>query len=211
MSPLLQGILVGMLVAIPTGPVGFLCVKRAMAFGKWSGIFSGIGSLLADIFFAGLIVFKFGKISNFISSTGVWIHVVGGVVLLYIGWRVYNSHERMQKIVIDVKTLFGHMVSACVITLTNPVQILTFSFIFSIVGTTAFSTFTGNVWFLVGLGLGSLVWWVALSLIIDHYRSRYTDRIIFMMTRIAGVFVIVAGSLAILSTLWAFVYWRVLV
>ncbi len=211
MSPLVQGILVGMLVAIPTGPVGFLCVKRAMAFGRWSGIFSGLGSLIADMFFAGLIVFKFGKISGFLSGVSAWVHIVGGLVLLYIGWRVYNSHERMQKIVISVKTLLGHMFSACVITLTNPVQILTFSFIFSVVGTTTFPTFAGNVWFLVGLGLGSLVWWVTLSLIIDHYRSRYTDQIIFMMTRIAGGFIIVAGSLAILSTLWAFVYWRVLV
>lgn len=211
MSPLLEGILVGMLVSIPTGPVGFLCVKRAMAFGKWSGIFSGLGSLVADMFFAAVIVFQFGGINDFISGAGAWIHIVGGVILLYIGWRVYNSHERMQKIVVNVKTLLGHALSSFAITLTNPAQIVIFSFIFSIVGTSTFSTFAGNASFIAGLGLGAMAWWITLSLVIDHYRSRYTDRIIFLMTRIAGGFIVVAGSLAILSTLWPYIYWRVLI
>ena len=44
----LQGILMGLVVAVPVGPLGLLCVNRALMLGAVYGLFSGLGVATAD-------------------------------------------------------------------------------------------------------------------------------------------------------------------
>ncbi len=42
------GLIIGVLVAAPVGPVNVLCVQRAIERGFWGGIAAGLGSVLGD-------------------------------------------------------------------------------------------------------------------------------------------------------------------
>jgi len=42
------GLIIGILIAAPVGPVNVLCIQRAIERGFWGGIAAGIGSVMGD-------------------------------------------------------------------------------------------------------------------------------------------------------------------
>lgn len=53
----LKGVLLGFLIAAPVGPIGILCIRRTLQFGRFSGLFSGFGAAVADSIYAGIAAF----------------------------------------------------------------------------------------------------------------------------------------------------------
>src|SRR4026207_2057232 len=60
---LLKGVLVGILIAVPAGPVGVLCIRRTIFHGRLAGFLSGLGAATADA--------VFGVIAG-VGPGGVW-------------------------------------------------------------------------------------------------------------------------------------------
>ena len=52
MGFLLRGMLIGLLFGLPVGAVGALTVQRAWGFGVKAGLLTGLGSSVADCFYA---------------------------------------------------------------------------------------------------------------------------------------------------------------
>jgi threonine/homoserine/homoserine lactone efflux protein len=48
MKLFLEGILFGFLIAVPVGPIGLLCINRALSGGAAYGLVSGLGIATAD-------------------------------------------------------------------------------------------------------------------------------------------------------------------
>ncbi|HXP96053.1 MAG TPA: LysE family translocator, partial [Telmatospirillum sp.] len=46
----LRGLAVGFALAAPVGPVGILCVRRALADGRHAAFVAGLGAAFADTF-----------------------------------------------------------------------------------------------------------------------------------------------------------------
>jgi threonine/homoserine/homoserine lactone efflux protein len=66
---LLQGVLMGLVVAVPVGPLGLLSISRALSMGAWYGLFSGLGIATADAFVAGAAALGISLISDFLPTT----------------------------------------------------------------------------------------------------------------------------------------------
>src|SRR6266851_5438270 len=54
---LLKGMLVGVVIALPAGPVGVLCIRRTIFHGRLAGFISGLGAATADAVFGIIAAF----------------------------------------------------------------------------------------------------------------------------------------------------------
>ena len=45
---LLKGVIIGFSIAAPVGPIGVLCIRRSLAFGRPMGLATGLGAATAD-------------------------------------------------------------------------------------------------------------------------------------------------------------------
>jgi threonine/homoserine/homoserine lactone efflux protein len=52
-----KGVLVGLLIAAPVGPVNVLVIRRTLVHGRLAGLCSGLGSALADTTFGAVAAF----------------------------------------------------------------------------------------------------------------------------------------------------------
>ena len=160
---LIKGVFVGIVIALPVGPVGVLCVRRTIFEGPTFGFVSGMGAAIADTIFgviagAGLTVLR-----DFLLAYQNWFGVVGGVFLLYLGfhalWWPPTDHEtRPLSDERRVRVFF----STFVLAVTNPVTILAFTAIFAQVGMADAGLF-GITALVIGVFVGSLLWWLGLS------------------------------------------------
>src|SRR5512135_4203 len=85
----LKGLLVGIAIAAPVGPIGVLCIRRTLAEGRLIGFVSGLGAATADASFAAIAAFGLTAILEALAAQQTWLHVLGGAFLLYLGTRTF--------------------------------------------------------------------------------------------------------------------------
>src|ERR1035437_174479 len=82
---LIGGIIVGLMIAMPVGPVNVLCIHRTLEAGWKSGVISGLGAAAADMLYGGIAGFSITLVIQFVLREQFWIRFFGGILLVVIG------------------------------------------------------------------------------------------------------------------------------
>ena len=162
---LLKGMLVGIVIALPAGPVGVLCIRRTIFHGRLAGFISGLGAATADAVFGIIAAFGLTFIADLLFEYQDWLRLGGACFLLYIGISAFIADPlkgtRSQR---DPDDLVADYASAFALTITNPITILAFLAIFASIGFSGPEATLGRAVILVfGVWLGSLLWWAGLA------------------------------------------------
>src|SRR5258707_9608974 len=80
-----KGLIAGLAIAVPVGPVNVLCASRTLSKGRTSGLTSGLGAATADALYGGIAGFSITFIIDFLEREEFWIRVIGGILLVGIG------------------------------------------------------------------------------------------------------------------------------
>jgi len=194
---LLKGVMVGIVIAVPVGPVGVLCVRRTIFQGKLAGFVSGLGAATADAIFGFIAAFGLTFVSDWLIGYQQWLRVVGGCYLLYVGGCALLAQPQVTaNLEQDPENLFRHSLSTFALTLTNPITILAFLGIFAALGLTGDKATFGRAAMLVlGVWLGSLLWWLALSFGLGlFFRRSLRPRHLVWINRSSGTILLVSGA-----------------
>jgi len=162
---LLKGMLVGLIIAVPAGPVGVLCIRRTIFNGRLAGFMSGLGAATADAVFGIIAGFGLTVVSDWLLDYENVLRLVGAGFLLFIGLSAFNADPlagtQTQR---DPEGLLADFASTFALTITNPITILAFLAIFAGIGFAGAEATLGRAAILVlGVWLGSLLWWAALA------------------------------------------------
>src|SRR5919197_6032566 len=177
---LIEGIIIGFIVAVPVGPLGLLCINRALSMGPLSGFFSGLGVATADALAAGIAALGISLISTFLLDHQMLLRLIGGVFLCYLGMKIYRTKPSEEPSPPNnVNGLFGAYLTTFLLTFSNPVTILSFMAIYAGWGVESLSGhyFAAAV-LTLGVFIGSTLWWVVMFLNLTAYRDRFTDQIL---------------------------------
>src|SRR5688572_32933320 len=125
---LIKGAMMGLVVAVPVGPLGLLCINRALSLGPWYGLFSGLGIATADALAGAVAALSISLVSQFLVDHQFAFRLVGGLFLCYLGYEIYCTHPGQQSP--QTKTVNGlarTYLATFLLTLSNPVTILSFA------------------------------------------------------------------------------------
>ena len=201
---LVRGLIIGFSIAAPVGPIGVLCIQRTLSKGRIYGLLSGLGAATADGTYGLIAGFGLTFISSFLIGQQLWIRLIGGVFLLYLVLRTILSRpaqrEREQATTIKGENLLAAYVSTLFLTLTNPLTILSFAAIFAGIGAGgANRSYLSAAVLVLGVFLGSALWWVILSSGVSILRTKLNTQALRWVNRISGTIIMVFGLLALLS------------
>lgn len=198
-SFLLRGLLIGFSIAAPVGPIGVLCIRRTLAQGRLVGLVSGLGAATADALYGLVAAFGLTFISSFLLQQETALRVVGGLFLLYLGVRTFLTRPSETEASGGARAgLLGAYSSTLVLTLTNPLTILSFAAIFAGLGVadTAGDYGAASV-VVIGVFVGSALWWLLLSGGADRLRDRFTPTALQWVNRLSGLIITLFGILAL--------------
>jgi threonine/homoserine/homoserine lactone efflux protein len=197
---LLRGVVIGFSIAAPVGPIGVLCIRRTLAEGHASGLISGLGAATADAIYGCIAGFGLTLISSFLISQQVWLRLVGGSFLCFLGFRTFLSKPAEQAASTKGKGLVGSYVSTFFLTITNPVTILSFAAIFAGLGIGGASVSHVSAALLVlGVFIGSALWWFILSGVANVFRAEFSRDKLKWINRVSGIIIATFGVIALLS------------
>lgn len=195
---LLRGILIGFSIAAPVGPIGVLCIRRTLADGRTSGLASGLGAATADAIYGCVAGFGLTFVSSLLVGQQVWLRLVGGAFLCYLGVKTFLARPAEQAASARGNGLMGAYASTFFLTLTNPMTILSFAAIFAGLGAgDAGGSYRLAVLLVLGVFLGSALWWLLLSSVASVLRARLTARALAWVNKLSGVIVAGFGLLAL--------------
>ena len=93
---LFKGMLVGLMVSIPLGPMGVLIIQKTLHKGALSGFIAGMGAASADFFYASVAAFGLGYVINTVQTHELLLQIIGGIFLLCIGLKIYFDNPIRQ-------------------------------------------------------------------------------------------------------------------
>lgn len=197
-----RGVLIGLSIAAPVGPIGVLCIRRTLTDGRLAGLLSGLGAATADAFYGSVAGFGLSFMSRLLLGQQVLIRLVGGLFLLYLGLRTLRAPvAREETGVVASDRLASYYLSTVGLTLTNPMTILAFAAIFAGLGLAASGeSGLGSAALLVsGVFTGSALWWLLLSGSVGLLRGRLSPRVMVWINRLSGTVIGGFGVVALLS------------
>lgn len=199
---LLKGVLVGIIIAVPAGPVGVLCIRRTIFHGRLAGFLSGLGAACADAMFGIIAGFGLTVVSDWLLGYQDWLRVGGAGFLLYIGISAFTADPlagtQSQR---DPEGFLADYASAFALTITNPITILAFVAIFAGIGFTGREATLGRAAILVlGVWLGSLLWWAGLAFGAGLVRLSFRRNHLVWINRGSGGILVFCG-VALLGSL----------
>jgi len=204
MAFFIKGLLIGFSIAAPVGPIGVLCIRRTLADGRSSGLVSGLGAATADAVYGSIAGFGLTIISGFLLDQQIWIRLVGGAFLCYLGIKIFFASPADRATVTQGRGLLSAYISTFFLTLTNPMTILSFAAIFaglglgSAAGDYASAGASAGV-LIMGVFLGSAAWWFLLSGGVSILRRQFGQSTMRWVNRISGLIILSFGLVAFWS------------
>jgi threonine/homoserine/homoserine lactone efflux protein len=201
----LRSILLGFSIAAPVGPIGILCIRRTLAQGRAYGFVSGLGAATADGIYGLIGGLGLGVVATFLVDQSVWLKLIGGVFLCYLGIRAILAKPAQTEATPTLRAsgLIGAYASILLLTLTNPLTIVSFAAMFASMGAAAVRV--GIVPIVIGVFCGSALWWLLLSSVAGALRQRLTPALMMWVNRISGSVVFLLGATALASVVLGFI------
>jgi threonine/homoserine/homoserine lactone efflux protein len=189
----LKGIAVGIVIALPVGPVGVLCVRRTLFEGAWFGLASGLGAALADTTFGIVAGFGLTAVRDVVLGYQDYLGAAGGLFLVVAGARALAKRDVPEPEPLAGERVLGAFASAFALVITNPIAIFGFTAIIAKVGLNPDATFGTIAVLIAGVFAGSSAWWLGLTGGIVAMRRRARPFRLAAMNLISGAVLIISG------------------
>ncbi len=195
----LTGCIIGLAVAAPIGPVGLLCVRKTLEHGLMGTLAVGLGTAVADALYAGIAAFGLAAVSEFLLKQVVYFKVVGGLLLFGLAIKEYRSKRIVvESIKVTKKSFLSLIVMTFLLTLCNPIGIVSFIGIFAMLGERLLSMDNATL-MIIGVFVGSVSWSLILGKIVEHTKHLLPERFILSIRKISAVILGAFGAWAFLS------------
>ncbi|HLP25560.1 MAG TPA: LysE family transporter [Acidobacteriota bacterium] len=194
-----KGLLIGFAIAVPVGPIGFLCLRRTLIYGRITGLVSGLGAATADALYGLVAALGLTAISSFLIRMESWLQFFGGIFLVILGLKTALTKPPAKDAAEPAappptRSWQAAYVSTLALTLTSPATIIAFVAIFAGVGLGASNTSPLHALEIVsGVFLGSATWWLLLSFGAGALRDRLHARTLHVMHVVSGLGIMALG------------------
>jgi threonine/homoserine/homoserine lactone efflux protein len=199
-SGILKGLLIGFSIAAPVGPIGVLCIRRTLAHGRLSGLASGLGAATADATYGCIAGFGLTVVSTFLIDQQSILRLVGGLYLVYLGLSTVRSKPAETAVSEKGKGIFGDYLSTFLLTITNPLTIISFAAVFAGLGIAGSGgDYPAAAQLVSGVFLGSALWWLLLSGGVGFFRRSFDTQRLRWVNALSCVVILGFGAIAIAS------------
>lgn len=191
----------GLALAMPVGPISLLCIQQALTRGFGGGLAAGLGVALADATYGAIAAFGLTAITNLLVNLGTPLRVLGLAAMLWLAFRIWRDADAPKHLGGDARTGAATTAQLYLLTIANPLTILTFLALFVGAGVGMQGAYAMSAALTAGVFAGSFLWWVGVSWIVGVVRERLNDRTLGWINRasalmIAGLGVWIGVALA---------------
>ena len=190
---IIHGIIIGIIISAPFGPVAVLCMQNTLQGRRRSGVITGLGAALADTIYATLAITGLTLGKQHVLLESAWVKAAIGAIILTFGIRVLKRPLKERTAQVHLRVMGGAFVEGFVLTIINPIAIIAMATLFAFMGTTA----SHPVWPVLGIFCGAMAWWSSLAFVVAKIHQKLDGNWIKRINRFFALTLLVLGSMAI--------------
>jgi len=201
---IIKGILIGLCISVPLGPIGMLTIQRTLNRGQKYGVATGLGATTSDLIYTIITLFFLSFVLDFIEDHRFVIELVGSLVVALFGWYIFQSNPATQpKPNETVKhSLLSDFVTSFGLTFSNPLVLFVLIALFArfqFIGnkTTLFVSICG----ILSILGGALLWWNLLTILVSKFKNKLNMRELKLINQITGIIILLIGTIGLILTI----------
>lgn len=196
MHEFLSGILVGLALAAPVGPVGIICIRLALTQGRWPATAAGLGAATADALFGAVSGLGLILIQTFIADNQSTLSFVGGLIVMTLGITTLRSPAELDDQPASLMTFAKNFVTTFSLAIVNPAtMVAAFGLIAALDPLGKNTTGYSATFLIIGVFAGSTLWWLCLASIAVSLRNRMIKHLAWINRISGGLFLAFGAAL----------------
>jgi threonine/homoserine/homoserine lactone efflux protein len=186
-----KGFVLGLVVSVPLGPVGALCIQRTISKGYRAGLLGGLGAACADLIYALIAGFGVSVIIDWLLKVRKWIQIGGSIIFMVMACKVFYTNPAIQvrrnrrqkpRPLEDFMTTF-------LLTFSNPTPVFVFMAAFAGFIVHEEINYHDIVLSIAGVFIGCFSWWAGLVSVVNLFRNKIRLRHLLWVNKVTGVIV----------------------
>lgn len=196
---LLKAFVVGVAASAPVGPIAIMVIQRTLCRGFKPGFVTALGATVVDTLYAVIAMFALTYVQNFIEGNSIPIFIGGGLIVIALGlsMALSNPFRKLAQNSSHVKhadVTVTDFLTACAMGLSNPGAIAVILALMAFFGIgeekpTDWSFFP----IILGIAGGSVLYWLAITYLLNKFRKQFNLRTLLWINRITGAIVVILG------------------
>lgn len=197
----------GIILSAPMGPIGILVIQRTMEKGRNSGFYTGIGAAVSDLFYCLLAGLGLSFVTDLITANQEILQIIGSIILI-----IFAIYMILRKPITTIKhddnkkvNFTNDAVTGFAFTLSNPLIIL---LIFPLFARFGFPSSEYHFYhYIIGYAfivVGALLWWFAITYLVDKLRSHFNINSMWLINKIMGGIILILALYGLIAGLLAY-------
>lgn len=200
----LKGILIGLSISVPLGPIGMLCIQRTLNRGQKYGLTTGFGATFSDLIYSLITVFFLNFVIDFVEKRQFILQIIGSLIIVIFGIWIYTSHAAVRQLPHEKPreySLTSDFFSSFALTLSNPLILFVLIALFAQFDFIAIDATIGMyAWALFSILLGATLWWIVLTTLANRFRNRFSIGGLKLINKLTGGIIMLIGIVGFITS-----------
>ena len=189
-----KGIITGLLLSLPFGPVGLYCMEKTLTEGKKDGFSTALGMVTSDGIY-GLIAFFFvNQAEDFILKYEMFFKGLVGVCLIFLGAKKLKTPVVIKKPSKINEYNIQNYFSGFFLSVINVTGIVSIIFIYTLLSVVADADH--YMFLAAGIGTAGVTSWFINVQVLTYFKRFITDELLIKISKISSFIILTFGIAA---------------
>ena len=200
-TTILKGILTGLILSLPFGPVGVYCMELTIVEGRWKGYITALGMVTMDMVYSAVALLFLSSVKEYVEKYETYFSLFIGIFLMIISLKKLLKKIELKELNVDFKSMLQNYITGVGFAIVNISTILVIATVFAFLRILDDTTALSSLEIIIGVGLGGSGLWFSTTYIISHFRRLFGKEKLIKIIKLAnGIIFILALFVTVYST-----------
>lgn len=197
---ILKGILTGLILSLPFGPIGVYCMELTIIEGRWKGYITALGMVTIDVVYSAIALLFLSSVKDYIIKYENCLSLFIGIFLMIVSLRKLLSKIELKELNVDFKSMLQNYLTGVGFAILNISSILVIATVFAFLRILDDTNTLTSIETLLGVGLGGAGLWFFTTYLISHFRRLFGKKKLVKIIKFAnGIIFILALFVVVYS------------
>lgn len=198
---ILKGIITGLILSLPFGPVGIYCMELTVVEGRWKGYITALGMVTIDVVYSAVSLMFLSSVESYIKKYENYLTILIAIFLMIISLRKIINKIELKEINVDFKSMLQNYLTGVGFAIVNISSIFVISTLFTMMKVLDDGGLSKALQVLIGVGAGGGALWFSTTFIISHFRNLFGKEKLVKLIKVANIAIfilaVIFGGIAV--------------
>ena len=192
---ILKGIITGLILSLPFGPVGIYCMELTVVEGRWKGYITALGMVTIDVVYSAVSLMFLSSVESYIKKYENYLTILIAIFLMIISFRKIINKIEVKEINVDFKSMLQNYLTGMGFAIVNISSIFVISTLFTMMKVLDDGGLSKALQVLIGVGAGGGALWFTTTFIISHFRNLFGKEKLVKLIKVANITIFILAMI----------------